>query len=209
VKGTRHDLFTREPEPHIYLPSGVAYVSTTHVHVRAADGTAPANLVDAVRREVRTTAPTLPLFTVSTLEAQRDRSVALWFLRTAARLFVVLGAAAAFLAIVGLYGVKSYIVSRRTREFGIRQALGATPARIVAQVFREGFVLTLAGLGIGLGLGALLGRVLAVILYQVSPFDPISLAAASALLLTAAMIAAWVPARRAGRIEPMAAMRTE
>jgi ABC-type antimicrobial peptide transport system permease subunit len=76
-------------------------------------------------------------------------------------------------------------------------------------VFREGLALTLVGLGFGLGLGALLGRVLSVVLYQVSPFDPISLAAASALLLVAAMIAAWVPARRAGRIEPMVAMRTE
>jgi hypothetical protein len=209
VKATRHDLFEREPEPHLYLPSGQAYVSTMHLHVRAAPGSSPGNLVDAVRREVRTIAPTLPLFTVSTLEAHRDSSIALWFLRTAARLFVVLGAAAAFLAIVGLYGVKSYIVSRRTREFGIRQALGATPARIVHQVFREGFGLTLVGLGFGLGLGAVLGRVLSVVLYQVSPFDPISLAAAAALLLTAAMFAAWIPARRAGRIEPMVAMRTE
>ena len=111
--------------------------------------------------------------------------------------------------VIGLYGVKSYIVSRRTREFGVRQALGATPGRIVRQVFREGFALTLAGLAVGLGLGAVLGRILSTILYQVSPFDPISLAAASALLLLAAMIAAWVPARRAGRIEPMVAMRME
>jgi ABC-type antimicrobial peptide transport system permease subunit len=69
--------------------------------------------------------------------------------------------------------------------------------------------MTLGGLALGVALGALLGRVLAVVLYQVSPFDPISLAAASGLLLTAAMIAAWLPARRAGRIEPMVAMRTE
>jgi putative ABC transport system permease protein len=209
VKGTRHDLFEREPEPHLYLPSGQAYVSTMHLHIRAAQGTSPQSLVDTVRREIRAIAPTLPLFTVGTLEAHRDGSIALWFLRTAARIFVMLGAAAAFLAIVGLYGVKSYIVSRRTREFGIRQALGASPTRIVRQVFREGFALTLAGLGLGLGLGALLGRVLATVLYQVSPFDPISLAAASGLLVAAATIAAWVPARRAGRIEPMVAMRTE
>jgi predicted permease len=209
AKGTRHDLFDREPQPHIYLPSGQAYMSETHLHVRAAAGSSPAHLLDTVRREIRATAPALPLFTVATLEAHREGSVGLWVLRTAARVFGVLGAAAAFLAIVGLYGVKSYIVSRRTREFGIRQALGATPARIVRQVFREGFGLTLVGLGLGLGLGALLGRVLSIVLYQVSPFDPISLAAASALLLAAAMLASWVPARRAGRVEPMVAMRTE
>jgi len=209
VKGTRHDLFDREPVPHLYLSSGQAYVSSMHLHIRAAGGSAPENLLDLVRREIRTTAPTLPLFTVATLAAHRDGSVGLWFLRTAARLFVVLGSAAAFLAIVGLYGVKSYVVSRRTREFGIRQALGATPARIVQLVFREGSALTLIGLGLGLGLGALLGRVLSTVLYQVSPFDPLSLAAAAGILLAAAMVAAWVPARRAGRIEPMVAMRTE
>jgi ABC-type antimicrobial peptide transport system permease subunit len=105
--------------------------------------------------------------------------------------------------------VKSYIVSRRTREFGIRQALGATPARIVRQVFREAVLLASVGLALGLVLGALLGRVLSIVLYQVSPFDPVSLAGAAALLLTAAMFAAWIPARRAGRVAPMVAMKTE
>ena len=208
VAPTRHDMFEREPEPHIYLASGQVYVSTTHLHVRAAQGTSPSNLIDTVRGEIRAAAPTLPVFSVSTLEAHRDRSIPLWFLRTAARLFVVLGAAAAFLAVVGLYGVKSYVVSRRTREFGVRQALGATPPDLVRLVLREGLPLTAGGLALGLGLGALLGRVLSVVLFQVSPFDVVSFAAASAVLTAAAFLAAWVPARRAGRIEPMAAMRT-
>ena len=207
VAPTRHDMFEREPEPHIYLASGQVYVSTMHLHVRAAQGTAPASLIDTVRAEIRTAAPALPVFAVTTLEAHRDRSIPLWFLRTAARLFVILGAAAAFLAVVGLYGVKSYIVSRRTREFGVRQALGATPPDLVRQVLREGLPLTSGGLALGLGLGALLGRVLSVVLYQVSPFDVVSFAAASAVLVAAAFLAAWVPAQRAGRIEPMAAMR--
>ena len=150
MKGTRHDLFDREPEPHLYLPSGQAYMSEMHLHIRAAGGARRDNLLDVVRREIRTTAPALPLFTVATLEAHREGSIGLWFLRTAARVFGVLGSAAAFLAIVGLYGVKSYIVSRRTREFGIRQALGATPARIVHQVFREGLGADARGLGLGL-----------------------------------------------------------
>ena len=208
VAPTRHDMFEREPEPHIYLASGQVYVSTMHVHVRAVRGTSPTNLIDTVRAQIRTAAPTLPVFSVRTLEAHRDRSIPLWFLRTAARLFVVLGAAAAFLAVVGLYGVKSYIVSRRTREFGVRQALGATPRDLVRQVLREGLPLTAGGLALGLGLGALLGRLLSVVLYQVSPFDVVSFAAASAVLAAAALLAAWVPARRAGRIEPMSAMRT-
>ena len=209
MKGTRHDLFSREPEPHLYLSSGQDYAPEIHLHVRAAAGAAPAALVDTVRQTIRTTAPTLPLFAVRTLEAHRDGSVPLWFLRTAARVFLVLGGAAAFLAVVGLYGVKSYIVSRRTREFGIRQALGATQRRIVRQVLQEGLPLTLVGLALGVGLGGVLGRVLSTVLYQVSPFDPLSLGAASALLLGAALAAAWLPARRAGRVEPLAAMRAD
>jgi predicted permease len=207
VAATRHDMFERRAQPHIYLPSGQVYVSTMHLHVRAADGTSPAALLDTVRREIRAAAPDLPVFSVQTLAAHRDRSIPLWVLRTAARIFVVLGAAAAFLAIVGLYGVKSYIVSRRRREFGVRQALGATPRNIVRQVLREGLPLTVAGLVIGIGLGALLGRVLSVVLYQVSPFDPVSFAVAAATLFTASLVAAGVPARRAGRVEPMAAIR--
>ena len=206
---THHDLFSREPEPHIYLPSGQVYLSGAHLHVRTAQGTPPANLVDAVRTAIRTAAPALPVFSVDTLETFRDRSIPLWILRTAARFFLVLGVSAAFLAIVGLYGVKSYIVSRRTREFGIRQALGATPRTIVRQVLWEGLPLTLGGLALGLGLGALLGRILSVVLYQVSPFDPISFIAAAGLLFGASLLAASLPARRAARIEPMSAMRAE
>ena len=119
----------------------------------------------------------------------------------------MLGAAAAFLAIVGLYGVKSYVVSRRTREFGVRQALGATPRNIVRQVLREGLPLTIAGLALGIGLGALLGRVLSVVLYQVSPFDPLSFTVAAVALFAASIVAAGVPARREGRVEPMSAIR--
>ena len=207
VAPTRHDMFEREPEPHLYLASGHAYVSTMHLHVRAAQGTSPASLVDMVRGEIRAAAPGLPVFSVATLEAHRDRSIPLWFLRTAARLFVILGAAAAFLAVVGLYGVKSYIVSRRTREFGVRQALGATPRDIVRQVLREGLPLTFGGPALGVGLGALLGKVLSVVLYQVSPFDPISFTLAAGVLSAASMVAAGMPARRAGRITPMEAMR--
>jgi predicted permease len=206
VAATRHDMFEREPEPHIYLASGQVYVSTTHLHVRAAQGTSPSSLIDTVRAIIRAAAPTLPVFAVRTLEAHRDRSIPLWCLRTAARLFVVLGAAAALLAVVGLYGVKSYIVSRRTREFGVRQALGATPRDLVRQVLREGLPLTAGGLALGLGLGALLGRLLSVVLFQVSPFDVVSFAAASAVLTAAAFLAAWGPARRAGRIEPWKAI---
>jgi predicted permease len=205
----RHDLFDREPPPHLYLPFGQAYVGAMHLHVRPAAGLAPSALVDTVRREVRGRAPSLPLFSVSTLEAHRDRSLSLWVLRIAAQIFVVLGLSAAFVAIVGLYGVKSYLVSRRTREFGIRQALGATRGDLLRQVVREGGIVSAAGFAAGLGLAAVLGRAVSALLYQVSAFDPVSFAAAAGLLLAAAFLAAWIPARRAGRIEPMVALRIE
>jgi predicted permease len=209
VAGTRHELFERDPRPHLYLPFGQAYLPSLNLHVRAAAGIAPVSLVDAIRREVRAASPALPVLSVATLEAHRDRSLALWVLRIAAQVFVVLGLAAAFVAVVGLYGVKSYIVSRRTREFGIRQALGASPGDILHQVFREGIGLTVVGLAGGLALGALLGQGVATFLYQVSPFDPVSFGGAAGVLLGAALIAAWVPARRAGKVAPMAALRLD
>jgi ABC-type antimicrobial peptide transport system permease subunit len=105
--------------------------------------------------------------------------------------------------------VKSYVVSRRVREFGVRMALGATAGDIPKMVFREGAIAAAAGLVLGLASGAGLGLLVGSMLYQVSPLDPPTFVAASAVLLTSSLVAAWVPARRAGRVEPMSALRQE
>src|SRR5262249_39506107 len=116
---------------------------------------------------------------------------------------------ALLLAAIGLYGVISYDVVRRTREVGIRMALGAGRGNVLALVLRHG--MTLAGIGVGLGILAALGltHVLTNLLYGVNPGDPLTIAGVSLLLLLIALLACWLPARRAARVNPMAALRQE
>jgi ABC-type antimicrobial peptide transport system permease subunit len=146
---------------------------------------------------------------VKSFRSQHEGSAQVWILRAAARLFLTLGLAAVFVAVIGLYGVRSYLVARRTREFGIRMAVGASPADVLRLVLREAMTTTTVGLAIGLGLGALLGWGLSAVIYQISPFDPITLAGATAILGVASFIASAVPARRAANVLPMTALRND
>ena len=119
------------------------------------------------------------------------------------------GAVAAFLAVVGLYAVKAYVVSRRTREIGIRMALGSTDRGVMWLVLREGIGLTAAGLGVGVLIALGIGQVVSSMLCQVSPFDPQVFALSALLLAAAALVACYLPARRATHVAPMRALRTE
>ena len=113
------------------------------------------------------------------------------------------------LAVVGVYGVKSYAVARRTREIGIRMALGAHPRDVFSLIMRQGALQTGFALGLGLLLALAAGRLLTQILYEVSPADPTALLASSIMLSAAALLACYLPARRATRVNPMTALRTE
>src|SRR5436309_9650270 len=124
-------------------------------------------------------------------------------------MFSIFGGLALGLAIVGLYGVKAYSVARRTREIGIRMALGAQPGAVLRMIMREGSVMLLSGIAIGLLLAVATAKVLSGILYQVGALDPIAFTVAPLLLAAAALIATWLPARRATRIDPIQALRTE
>ena len=108
---------------------------------------------------------------------------------------------------IGLYGVRSYLVSRRSREFGVRMAIGASPLDVLRLVLREAVATTIVGLAIGLGLGMMLGWGLSAVIYQISPCDPITLGGATGLLGVASIVAAIVPARRAANVLPMTALR--
>ena len=110
---------------------------------------------------------------------------------------------------IGLYGVKSYVVSRRTREIGIRLALGAARGDVVRLILREGLVLAGVGVAVGLPVALLAGALLRSALYEVSAFDPLVLAGVPAVLGTVAALACWVPARRAARVNPVVALRAE
>jgi putative ABC transport system permease protein len=131
-----------------------------------------------------------------------------WVLRAAAKMFLTLGLAGTFVAVTGLYGVRSYLVSRRSREFGVRMAIGASPADVLRLVIRESLAITTVGLTIGLGLAKLLGWGLRAAIYEISPFDPVTLGAASAILAISSVAASIIPARWAAGVLPMIALRT-
>lgn len=161
----------------------------------------------AMQRIVRELDPTLPTFQVRSMREVMDASIA-----RLSFTMVVLGVAAGVtlvLGIVGLYGVIAYVVTLRTRELGVRIALGAQPRAVAAMVTRQGLTLSVAGILVGLALVALVARFLRTFLYEVAPTDPMTLAGAAGLLLVFALLASWVPARRAARVDPMEALRAE
>jgi putative ABC transport system permease protein len=167
----------------------------------------PATLTPAVRRIVRELDPHLPVANVRTME----RIVADSMARTSFTmlLLIIAAAAALFLGGIGLYGVISYVVSRRTHELGIRIALGARTADVRNLVVREGARFALGGIALGVIAALALTRLLRGLLYQVSPTDPVTLVAMVVLLLGVTLFASWLPARRAAAIEPLRALRTE
>jgi len=124
-------------------------------------------------------------------------------------LFSIFGGLALGLSVVGVYGVKAYAVARRTREIGIRMALGARPGAVQWMFLREGFVMLGAGLAIGILLAVGIGKVVSGLLYEVGALDPVAFTIAPLLLAVAALLATWFPARRAARVDPMVALRAE
>jgi predicted permease len=205
----KHDLFTREPEPHIYLPAGGSQSTRMFVYARAAAPRHGDAIVEDVREQLRAVDADMPVSYVRSFRSQHESSAQIWLLRSGAKLFLTLGLAAAFVAVVGLYGVRSYLVSRRTREFGVRMAIGAAPADVMRLVLREAAWTTSVGLAIGLVLGALLGMLVSPVIYEVRSFDPLTLAGAAVLLTVASFIASVVPARRAASVLPMTALRND
>jgi ABC-type antimicrobial peptide transport system permease subunit len=162
-----------------------------------------------IRRELQALDPRMAILWARTMTLQRDASISAWSVRAAAGLFSAFGVLALLLATIGVYGLKAYDVSRRTREIGIRMALGATSGDVERLVMREGFRTMVVGLGAGLLIAAGIGKLLSSLLYRVSPFDPVVMAIAAAVLSTSAMLACYLPARRATRIVPLEALRSE
>jgi predicted permease len=208
---TRWRLFDDVDTGGVFVPFAQDFQANAFFQVAtaAASADAAAAMVESVRGAIRAVAPAVPLFSVRTFSQHLETSVDLWMVRTGATLFGLFGGAALLLATIGIYGVKSYAVSRRTREIGIRVALGAEPSRVRWMILREGLITTAAGLATGFLLGLALARACAGMLYNVSAHDPVTLAAAPLILAAAAIAACWLPARRATRVSPMTALRTE
>ena len=165
--------------------------------------------MQGLRRELRQLDADLPVLQQLPFTLLLDRSVTLWLVRLAAVMFGVFGGIALLLAVVGVYGVKAYAVQRRTREIGIRMALGADRRAVFSLIALQGVLQTAVSVGCGLALSLLAGRVLSTMLFAVSPADPLSLAAAAVLLSASALLACYLPARRATRVSPLTALRTE
>jgi predicted permease len=167
----------------------------------------PLQSMGAVRKQVEALDPDLPLFNVETLSNHIDE--ALMFPRVSGALFGVFGSFGLLLAVVGLYGVINYSVRRRTREIGIRLALGAQPHAVGAAILRQGMGLVGVGLAIGMAAAFALSRFTASLLYGVAPTDPVTFLGVPIILVAASLAAVILPARRAARIEPLVALREE
>jgi len=210
VPVTRHDLFANEePDGSIYLPFARGFQSDVSFFVRfrsLAHGS-EASTADLLRRTVRDVDPAIPIISLQTFAQYLDSNLDLWLVRAGAGLFSIFGGLALGLAVVGLYGVKAYSVARRTREIGIRMALGAGPGAVLRLIMGEGAIMLLSGIALGFVLAAATGKILSGILYEVGALDPIAFTVAPLLLAIAAFVATWLPARRAAALNPVEALR--
>jgi predicted permease len=192
------------PSPLLYLSYDQYYFSMGGVYLRTAGD--PAAVVAAVRRAMQPIEPNL-LLEIETF-GQRVRE-SLWAQRLSAVLLAIFGGLALLLATVGIYGVLSYSVSRRAREIGVRMAMGATAADVRLMILREGVGLALAGVAAGVAIALVASRWVTGLLFGTDPRDLLTFASVAAILTTVAVLACWVPARRATRIDPASALRDE
>jgi len=178
-----------------------------HVRTRADGAEAEQAMLAAVGAEIRAVDASFPIVALKTLRQHRDTGFEVWFVRLAAEVFAVFGVVALAVAMVGVFGVRSIMVGRRTREFGIRMAIGATAGDVMRLVMSEGAGLVVLGLVLGLAMSAGVSALLAGWIYGVRPFEPSVFIATSLLLVVAMLVACHLPARRATAVEPATALR--
>jgi predicted permease len=205
VKDVKNESLRDDARPAVYLPFRQNHRPYMTLHVRVAGETAP--VMSALIREIHAIDPNLPAFNVTTTAAQLDRSLVLD--RLMAMLTSLFGALAALVAVVGLYGAMAYAVAARTREIGIRMALGAGRSRMLGRVLAESAALTVIGLALGVPVALWAARFAAAFLYGLSPSDPLTYVALALALTGVALSAAWIPARRAATVDPMVALKYE
>jgi predicted permease len=209
VPATMNRLFDGESFGSLYVPFSRGFQNNVFFFVKFASVGSESATADLLRRTVQSVDPLLPVLELRTFEKHMDSDPQLWITRAGAALFSIFGGLALGLAAVGVYGVKAYSVARRTREIGIRMALGAEGKTVQWMILREGFAMVAAGLAVGLLLAFAAGKIVSSILFDVSSTDPFAFTLAPVVLMTAALLATWLPARRATKINPMAALRTE
>jgi predicted permease len=205
VGDVRTDSLESQGLPHIYLPDFQAPSFDSVIYLRSAGD--PGTLGDAIRREVEAVDPNVPVYAVRTMEDVVARSIA--DRRFALQILGFFASVALLLAAIGIYGVMAYAFSQRTQEIGIRMALGAQPRDILRVALSEGMTLVAVGLGAGLVGALILTRFLRSMLYAVTPNDPLTFLALPALLAAVALLACYIPARRATQVDPLVALRDE
>ncbi|MGH9793331.1 MAG: ABC transporter permease [Candidatus Acidiferrales bacterium] len=198
-----------DPDCYFFLPIEQSFKSLRVLHLRASGSVPPTSLALAVQKEVRALEPNLPVSDVMTMEQGLEGGNGFFLIRMGALIGAVLGALGLVLAIVGVYGVVSYTASQRTHEIGVRLALGAQRSHILKLVVGQGLLLVSVGVVLGLALSFALSRFMGNLLFGISAQDPITFAAVALLLASIGLIACWIPAQRATRVDPMIALHYE
>lgn len=199
------------PRPHVYVPLGQNYSAQIFLSARYANQSQAALLstIGTLRKELRQLDRDLPVLQMLPYQSLTDKNFSVWLVKLGAILFGIFGTIALLLAVVGVYGVKSYAVERRTREIGIRMALGADRKDVFSLIMKQGALQIAAAVAVGIVLALLAGQALASMLVGVSPTDPLALGLAVGVLGVATLLACFLPARRATKVSPMVALRAE
>jgi predicted permease len=209
IVGVVPNTFSGDPEhmrpPYIYLPLAQHHENFLSMAVRTAG--APMSITPQVREIVSSLDRDIPIYWVYPMTEALARP--LWFIRVFGTMFMIFGAIALFLAAVGLYAVMAFSVGRRTREVGIRMALGAKPADVVGMVLRQGIWQLGAGMAAGLTLALGVAQLMKVVLFDVPPRDPVIFGGVITVLTVAGLLASFVPALRATRVDPLLALRSD
>jgi putative ABC transport system permease protein len=195
----------RQESPEVDVPFAQSLLPSVTIGVRSAEE--PAAMARTVAEAVHSVDPQIALAYLSTMDEVKDKLVA--GDRFTLLLYGCFAALALLLASIGIYGVMAFIVSQRTQEIGLRIALGASRSNVTSLIVRQGTILAMIGLGFGIGGAVLVGRAMQSTLYGVATLDPFVIVSVAAILLTTAVLACYLPARRAAGIDPMQALRTE
>jgi putative ABC transport system permease protein len=205
VGNIKSDGFDQPDQPHLYSP--ILQNPNYSMAIFLKTESSPLGLITSLREQVRSVDPNLPLFGARTMEEVVSDSLAQR--RFAMQVVGLFGVLALLLASIGIYGVMAFSVSQRTREIGIRVALGASRANILRWVMRQGLVLIAIGVATGLIASFALTRLLRNLLFGVAPTDAITYGALAVVLVVVALLACYIPARRATKVDPLVALRYE
>jgi len=205
VSDTKYNSLRDSAPPTMYVPFSQQRAGFMTLQLRTAGDATKA--VTAVREAIRRVDPNLPILSVTTQSEQIERRFAQE--RVFAQAYALFGSLAVIIASIGLFGLMSYSVARRTNEIGIRMALGAERTHVVGMVLRESLVLVVLGVAIGTAAALGAGRFVASLLYNLAPTDPATIAASAVVMIAVSVLAGYLPARTASHVDPMVALRDE